>query len=321
MLLKEIEAAVEFLYNNQIEDGSFPESVYIIKEKKWRKTPPTIFSASIIANSVSEVLKYKDVLNIPIVEKCETIRKKTLDFFIREMKMPGLWKFGTSTNEQWKNLPFDMDDTCCVSYLLKDYHPYIHFGVNKSLITKNRNEEGLFYTWFLPPSQSGRNNIDSVVNVNVILYLGEIPQTENAINYICDLINSGREEGSFYYYKDKRALYYFLSRAGSSGVNGFSKCSQAIIDKLTGAKPNREHLMNAFEISAMLNLNYVNTEFYHDKVKLLLDAQQANGSWPISPFYQGGKYPNPVSIYNGTESVSTAVCLETLVKVESLRIQ
>lgn len=307
--------SVDFLFETQNSDGCFPEFVYILKDKTWRKTKPTVFSTALISGAISEVLKYKASLSESSGVKCETILKKTLDFFITQMKMPGLWKFGITGDAQWKALPYDLDDTCCVSQLLKNYHPYIHFGMNKNHILKNRNGEGIFYTWLLPPSMAHRNDTDSVVNANTILYLGEIPETTRAIDYICDLVNSGKEEGSFYYYLDKRALYYFISRAYSAGVGGFSKCRDKIIRNITGDDPGKiKFLMNAIGVTTLINFGYEERDLFTQRVKILTDHIGEKGNWPMSPVYQGAEYPKPIGLYWGSEGISTALCLEAIVK-------
>lgn len=315
MGLAGIDRSVDFLAGAQNSDGCFPEYIFVLKDNAWRRSRPTVFSTALIAGALSEVLKYRDLPGDRSRAACETMLKKSLDFFIGRMKMPGLWKFGMAGDEQWKNLPYDLDDTCCVSHLLKNYHPYIHFGMNKSIIMKNRNSEGIFYTWLLPASMAHRNDTDTVVNANTILYLGEIPETVRAIDYICELVNAGKEEGSFYYYLDRRALYYFISRAYSEGAGGFSKCRDRIISNITGDDPEEAgFLMNAMGVSTLVNFGCRDEVLITRRVKQVAERMEAQGYWERCPVYQGEEYPKPVGLYWGSECISTALCIEAIVK-------
>jgi len=319
MIIKSIEKGVDFLVSNQNENGSYPETVYFLKEGVWKKNYPSLFSSSLISNSVSEILKKRDLMSDEIISKSEQLQKKSFEFFVSEMKMPGIWKFGASCDEMWRNLPFDLDDTCTISFLLKDHHPYIHFGMNRNIIIKNRNEAGLFYTWILPPALAEKNDIDSIVNVNTILYLGENPATSKALDYICKLINEDREEGSSYYYLNRFFLYYFISRAYSNGCLGFEKCKDSIINKLltAGAELNNV-LLKAISITSLVNFGFCKQDILASKTEEIFNGMNSDGSWEKIPFYQGGEYPKPISLYYGSESITTTVCLEGLVKYLSV---
>ncbi len=72
------------------------------------------------------------------------------------------WRYWSSRNPNHKRLPPDINDTACVASALKNHYYKLLFSSNTQRILKNRNEQGLFYTWLgrLP----ARNDVDSVVN-------------------------------------------------------------------------------------------------------------------------------------------------------------
>lgn len=316
---KQICKGIDYLFSAQTEEGNFPDGLFIIEKNTWIDTKATVFSTSLIAHSVCEIIKLKNLLTEEAYNKCLVIQKKLVSFFIKEMKMPGLWKFGISSDNNWNKLPYDIDDTCCVSYLLRNQHPYILFGMNRNLILKNRNEEGLFYTWFIPKQDPEKNPIDSVVNINALLYLGENEITEPVVNYICDLIKNNKEPGSFYYYIDPLCFYFIASRAFAAGVSGLGNCAGLIKEKIINREAETGSILfTAASITSLLNFNITDNFNFSEKIKSILDTQKENGSWQKYPFYQGEEYPKPIGVYFGSECISTALCLEAVLKYQSV---
>jgi hypothetical protein len=311
---EEIKKGIEFLYESQTVDGNYPDGVYFINRKEWDNTKGTIFTTSVITHCLSNIINQGLISDEDLVSKCRLMIKRSLDLFIHEMRKPGVWRFGVKSDRKWNRLPFDIDDTCCVSYLLKNYHPYIHFGINKDLILKNRNNEGLFYTWFGLLQEGEVNAIDAVVNANVCLYLGENIETEKALDYICKIINSGREEGTFYYYPDKIILYYMISRAFESGIKKFFQCNKMITNNLEREGISENVLHTAVSMSTLFNFGQRKGSCYSDRISSIVDLQTKDGSWDKFPFHQGGKYPQPAAIFCGSECLSTALCIESIIK-------
>jgi len=112
-------------------------------------------------------------------EKTLHIVNKIRRFLIDEIIYPGIWSY-LSSQDSSTIIP-DIDDTCCASFILKDSHPWISKGKNIPLILNNRNKDGLFYTWInLFPQAKDMNDVDSVVNANLLFYLGEREETRRA---------------------------------------------------------------------------------------------------------------------------------------------
>jgi hypothetical protein len=49
-------------------------------------------------------------------------------------------------------------------------------------------------------------------------------------------------------------------------------------------------------------------------VEFLLDAQTGTGMWKKRAFYAGPQYPSPHSVWFGAEALTTALCLEALLR-------
>ena len=75
-----------------------------------------------------------------------------LDFLQEEMEPPGLWRYWSTRNERHWLLPPDLDDTCCISSVLRQNGRPV--PANQAMILANRNEAGLFYTWLMPGGAS-----------------------------------------------------------------------------------------------------------------------------------------------------------------------
>jgi hypothetical protein len=164
------------------------------------------------------------------------------------------------------------------------------------------------------------NSTDIVVNANVCLYLGENEYTEEVINHICVLINKNEEAGSYYYYKDRLALYYMISRAYKEGIKGFSQCREKILNSIKLEFP--EIFFNAaLSAAIMLNFGYHDEDYLSGSLSRITDCRNENGGWSKYPFSAGGEYPEPAALYFGSECLSTAFCLEAVSGIlESIKL-
>jgi len=241
---------------------------------------------------------------------CSTsMTNKALSFLTEERKGPGLFQYYTSKNTN--SIGFDLDDTACASVVLRQSHPLVSGGRNVEYFLENRNEAGLFYTWV--GDTAPENDIDSVVNANVVLYLGDRDETRSACWYLIDTIVSGHESDSYHHYLDDMTLYYAVSRAYAHGASSLSGARAAIIQKvLQRSKANGsfgDELATACAVCSLANLNYDGVTRLRDAARYLEEQQSANGSWRrVAMFLQPGRY-------YGSEELTTALCLEALTHV------
>jgi hypothetical protein len=209
---------------------------------------------------------------------------------------------------------------------------------NKAILLANRNPQGLYYTWLAARpngwaksvskqvraqirqvsnpdvevvlSLSGTlDNIDCAVNANVVLFLGQIPETQSAIDYLVKTVKEGAAHACSTFYPDPLALYYFLSRAYANGVSALEQTRGPIVARLesiqsdTGSFGNA--LLTALAACTLLNFNVKSTTLDRT-VSNLLECQNADGSWARHAMFLG---PAP---YYGSEELSTALAVEAL---------
>jgi hypothetical protein len=215
-----------------------------------------------------------------------------------------------------------MDDTCCASFLLRERHSYSFRGENITLLLQNRNENGLFYTWLNPsPDLEEQNDIDSVVNGNVILYLGEREETKKTIGFLNRIVLEDREEDTYWYHLNSLALYYMMSRAYFNGVKSLHRSADSIIRKVTSMQSQNgsfgDELNTALAISTLMNYNVSDSNILTKGIEFFLDTQTRTVMWKRRAFYAGPQYPSTHSVWFGAEALTTALCLEALLRFEA----
>ena len=304
--------ATEFLYHDQLPCGGFPNYISSnMKMEKDSRFESCIFSSTIIAYC----------LGFTRNEKAALMVKRVMEFLINEMIYPGMWRYWSS--ESSSSIIPDIDDTCCASFLLKNAHPYLSTGKNIPIILNNRNKDGLFYTWInLFPHIEDQNDIDSVVNSNVVFYLGEREETKNTIEFLNKIISENEEEDTYWYYLNNLSLYYMISRAYFNGVESLYQSAYSVIHKVTSKQQNDgsfgDELGTALAVSTLLNFDFNDLSVLMKGIDFLLDTQSDNGMWKKSAFYAGPRYPISHSVWFGAEVLTTALCVETLARFERI---
>src|SRR5215218_2922430 len=178
------EDGLTFLQKNQLSYGEF--KTYVCPSVRMKRN--CYFDSSVFATTF--VLHSVAYLDHPYVSE---MTNRAVSFLTEEMVGPGLFRYYTSRNSH--DIDFDLDDTACASAALRRSHPLIIWGYNIEYFTNNRDEAGLFYTWLGGAAAS--NNVDSVVNANVVFYLGDRDETENACQFLIDTVQSNHEENSY----------------------------------------------------------------------------------------------------------------------------
>lgn len=299
---KAINKAIDFLYQNQLGDGEFRT---FASWNPWML--PSFFDSSPFVTTFV-LYSLKDVKD----KRVEIMKKKAIEFLLREKEKGGIWKFWTSKNR--KKLPPDLDDISTISFVLKINN--IDFEDNTQLILNNKNKDNLFLTWlkgwknnttwWVKPWIS-KEDVDCVVNANVLLYLGK--NDPDVCPFINRVIRSGKPRTI--YYPHKLALYYMVSRAYQNNVRLLGKEREMIIkstlklQKKNGSFGNS--LKNALALNSLFNFNYYGRETELG-IDFLLKSQSANGSWKKEVLFLG---PFPYLFY-GSEELTTALVIESL---------
>jgi hypothetical protein len=297
-----VRRGLRFLYDHQLPYGEF--RTYASPSKDMRVTcfDSSVFVTTFVLYSIARI-------DCP---RRATMTKKAISFLTEEMRDPGLFQYYTSKNTN--SIGFDLDDTACASVALQRSHPLVAGGRNVEYFLENRNETGLFYTWV--GDTAPENDIDSVVNANVVFYLGDRDETRSACRYLIDTIESGCEGDSYRYYLDDMTLYYAVSRAYAHGASSLAGAKEMILEKvLLRSKDDGsfgDELATACAVCSLVDFEYKGVTRLRDAARYLEERQSADGSWRrVAMFCQPGRY-------YGSEELTTALCLEALTHVAGM---
>jgi hypothetical protein len=315
-------SGVNFLCKSQLSYGEFQtlQSVNAsMSEAKacWASSP---YITTFILHSLSFIKGYSAVDNMI---------KKSVKFLQEEMEMPGVWRFYTRQNRKivYVNGNFrkvdlgivpDFDDTACVSNALKSNG--VDFPDNRRLFYNNQTPEGIFFTWLLSDTSLIRekdycppyNNICCGVNANILLYLGDIQETSEAVNYINDVIANNKQVDESAYFPNPFVVYYLISRAYSSGLYSLEPSRKCIVKKIACYLLNEQQTFDTMTVilavASLLNFNHFTAEF-SKWVDWIVEAQSNDGSWPLASFFID------TNNHYGSKELTTSVALEVISKV------
>ena len=294
-----ISKGLSFLHSSQLPYGEFRMCFWT-----ERGEPPMLDSSPFVTTFVLHSI------GLAQDRRVEEMTEKAIRFLLAEKQANGVWTFWSSRNDNWdKKLPPDLDDTVMASRVLRDRGIPVD---NLDLVCGNQDEDGRFYTWVA--DQSREDRIDSVVNANVLFYLGENESTEGAIAYLNRVVAEGKEIESTYYYSDPLSLYYCIARAYASGVASLAKSRHAIVDRTRRRQKKDgslgDELLTGLAACALLDLHHRGSAI-NGAIQSLLATQGEDGSWHRAPFFagKGGHW--------GSEELTTAIAVEALVKYRS----
>ena len=335
-LAEAIDRGLAYLHQHQYPNGEF--CCYCASDApmlKWTQPDSSIFPTALISSSL---------LWLAADPRADAMLLRTTGFFQYQMNYGGLWHHFTKLH-RWRHLcPPDMDDTCCVSAILRARGIDCPQPSNVPLLLANRTRRGLFYSWFvlrlrwnprpaywrivlpelLRPLQSlmfwyeveaNRHDVDGVVNANALYYLGERPETQPVIAWLLRIIAEGREADCDLWYRDAPIVYYFFTRCYHAGISALEPLRAPIIARIRASGQPSGQLGNsvvdtALSVCTLLNLGAAPPEL-EAAITFLLHAQQPTGDWPRWLVYYGG----PLKRMGwGSEELTTAFCLEALAR-------
>jgi hypothetical protein len=294
-----VRRGLRFLHDNQLPYGEFRTYASPSIDMRVTLFDSSIFVTTLVLYSIARI-------NHP---RATMMTKKALSFLTKEMRGPGLFQYYSSKNT--RSIDFDVDDTACASVALQRSHPFIMRGYNIRHFIENRNEANLFYTWVGDAVVA--NDVDSIVNANVVFYLGDRDETKSACRYLIDTIQSGHESESYHHYLDDMTLYYAVSRAYAHGTSSLSGAREAIIEKVLQSSRDDgsfgNELATACAVCSLANVEYDGVARLRDAARYLERQQRADGSWRRVAMFHGS------GVYYGSEELTTALCLEALTHV------
>ena len=265
--------------------------------------PPFISALCVLALESSEEPRAKNMCNA------------TKAYLIDTIEYPGLWRY-------YRHLPQDLDSTSLCSLVIGS-HPWISLGRNVPHILAGRDEQGRFMTWLLVEGEpnvvsSFRIEADPVVNANIIAYLGNHRETEEARRWLESLIRDGNLEGSSKWYPDSVMIYYATARAMINVRPALDHLRPILVERILGLCDENGNFDNILQtaqaVSALYNLGSLESIDTKHQVERLIGSQREDGSWPeILAFGdQSLKWGVVGQIGHGSESVTSAFCIEAL---------
>jgi hypothetical protein len=301
-LAPSVRRGLRFLYDNQLPYGEFRTYASPTRDMRVTRFDSSIFVTTFVLYSIARI-------DHPCVT---TMTNKATSFLKEEMRDPGLFQYYTSKNT--RSIEFDLDDTACASVALQRRHPLVVGTLNVDYFMENRNEAGLFYTWLgvAPPA----NDIDSVVNANVVFYLGDRDETKSACRYLIDTVESRNESDSYHHYLDDMTLYYAASRAYAHGTSSLGEAKEALIERVLQFSEDDGSFGNvlttACAMCSLANVGYDGVTRLRTAARYLEKQQEADGSWRRVPMY------HQPGVYYGSEELTTALCLEALTHIAGM---
>ncbi len=326
--------AVGFLVASQLPDGEFQtEFCYNRRETEDGQTVEDLMfdSSPFVTSLVLYSLDFAKGLD----PKSEEATKKGIKFLTSEMDEGGLWRYWTRKNPKRSIIPPDLDDTSCISALLKSHG--VAIPDNHWLFYHSRDKRGAFFTWlykadtlrkkWLSLKTGGKaftfteelwqwtkgEDVCAVVNANCLMYLGETDGTRKAIDYLQGVLREGAEDKEIVFYAHRMSLYYFTSRAYFTGVKSLEAAKPVMVQRiLAQQQPDGsfgDELLTGLAVCALMNLG-VAIDGLAKSIAYLVSTQQTDGSWKRIPMYGGP--PTPMTF--GSADLTTGICLEALAR-------
>jgi hypothetical protein len=333
ILKNAIHKGLEFLVGRQLPTGQFPiEVTFHYKEDGPTEQDQSIFATTHLVYSLG-FLPQPDA---------QAMTLRALTYFQSEMSGHGLWRFWNKA-AQWgahnlfSFIPADLDDMASVSLLLQRHG--IDFPDNRSLMLLNRNRVGLFYTWlvlrpiltwnplywrtllaectiprytiFWKTTEAGYNDIDGVINANILLYLGERPETRPIIDWLTEIVRNRQEATCGKWYRDPYVFYHALSRNHPTRIEALGTVREPILARLAAAARENGQIGEQSLHTALAAISLLNFDEYSTilaaAIIYLLKSQNEAGYWQSKAYYYGG----PKQLTNwGSAELTTDPCQE-----------
>lgn len=331
-----IEQGIDFLHAMQLPSGTF---------RIFVSTHPLLEENCVPDYSTFQTAQIGYCLDFTKSEKANEILRKVVRFLINEMQAGGVWRYSCSPNPDY--LPPDVDDTSCISFLLKRHG--ISVPENTGVMLGNRDSRGLFYTWVLPRlrwtthisywrvalrqvlklrqlryffsmTECRPGDVDAVVNANVLQYVGERPETRPLIRYLIRIIEQQAEETCDKYYGSRFNFYYYLSRIHAAGIRAFEPVGDTIVERIKSCAHAGgvigDHILHT-ALAACALMDWKDHSIVLDNaIQAILRARNSSGGWQKLPFYFSGESKKRAW---GSEEITTGFCLEALSRYHNLQ--
>ncbi len=322
--------------NEQLEDFSNGEA------KGWTSIDQfSIFPTMLIGNALKNV-NYRGDFDV--------VLNRIDQFLLNERhKLFWVWNHFNNKHRLFKMNPYDVDSTAIALDYLRDRGKIsLHDEKRTLALFKDQlNSDGLFFTFFTfrgslkcswmswilflrelksPIStrifwqrvEADRKDVDGVVNVNVLYYLGRIPECEKLVSYLKEQLELGNELKFDKWYKSSSVIYYFVSRLNRKNfpeLEGvFFRWKQELINFVELSNLNEVHDLDvALNAVSMINLK-IDKNYILPCIMRIIQTQNNTGNWRKKAVYFGG--PKKIMGW-GSETLTTAICVEALMKFKN----
>ncbi len=299
-LRRAIDRGARYLTLRQLDSGEIPVHLAFHRDLRDARRDPSVFGSAVAALSLYGA-------NQPL---CRLIVARATRHIAAERRPDGTWSYWPSVIP----VASDADDTACCSLALIQSGRFIPDTIraNSSIFERYRDRSGLFQTWFA----DGWNLLDSVVNANVLAYLGSRSSTVRATEYLIDLVRTGCEADSYPYYADVASLHHGIARA-MRVVGQLRICQPSLTEKLRARLatdgPSEPLIVVAQSLSALALLGVRLIPEFRSAAARLLDAQRPDGGWPAEAYYTGPPC-GAVTAWYGSDEIVSVLCVEALLR-------
>lgn len=246
----------------------------------------------------------------------QALRAQSKKYIVKTMEYPGFWRY-------YRHLPLDLDSSSLCSMVI-DSHPWIGLGRNLPRMLANRDNNGLFLTWVLSKEEPSvvapfRIEADPVVNANIIAYVGDVPATKQAQQWLMEMIEKGTNlEVASKWYPDPASIYYAIARTSLRVQLGSEEFPSLLAERILNLRDETGEFKNVLQaaqaVVALHNIGQLNQLHVKQQIANFVDSQQEDGSWPELLAFgdQSLRFGVVGQIGHGSESVTSAFCVEAL---------
>lgn len=285
-------AAFDFLQRNQRDSGEL-----VVYRSLDRKITDPVYVRCVfgtaLACRVLQQMKCKP-------DGAGLFLEKSLRFLVSEREEDGTWRFFAKGSV----IPSDADDT---AYCLLALGPSEDRRVLENRILPNRDESGLFQTWFIdrkagPPY---RNRLDAVVNANICTLLSERRMKEPIVGkFLKEHLSSGAFLQGSYFYPSPFFFLYAVSGCFPETGGDDELLHQSVSHLITNS-PEADAADLALAGLALKKCRGAD-RLRLDLKQRLLDLQAPDGGWPASGLFTGTE---DYIYWYGSRELTTAFCL------------
>jgi hypothetical protein len=333
-----VSRGVDFLVEKQLPTGEFATFLGSDRDLAGRIHDSSPFVTAHVLHALHRVER-------PGIQE---VFRRALSYLKSERELGGLWRYYSGSQWKHCRIPPDLDDTACASHALRlhgEAPPRNEWifrsrrnkeGLYLTWVEPVKKKSPLSRVWWVrsvgewiakrktPPKPESMRSLerfqlesdavpltdcDPVVNANVLLYLGDQPDTLPIVAYLKEVIKNGPPEGYSSYYHSPISLFYAISRAHTAGATSLQGLARMILEKTEALQDSNGSwggpLYTAMGVSVLLTFSGDLTKI-EKGIDRLVSCQSEDGSWRAEAFYSG-----PTEFW-GSEELTTATVVEAL---------